>query len=409
MSHAWSQNLLYLALLLSLAFPLGTYMAKVLEGGRTFLHPVLGSLEQGLYRLMGIREDEDMGWKAYAWSITLIKLLGLAAVFLLMKTQAALPLNPEHQANVATGLSINTAVSFITNTNWQAYSGEPTLSYLTQMLGLTVQNFLSAATGIAVLAAGYADGVPHRMSNRGKVIAAGRLVPVIGSVSMDVTTIDITDSPGLAPGDAVTLLGREGDVELNAHHFHYGYFIKAAAEAARRDPAWAADERWGGMVKLLIDDVACPDRADRRFPFLRNFDPYAGHSWASGHAKFGDGNNAVSIATIQGRVELPRAPASPLALKVIPAEVELLETTNRGAPRQLQWVSAHVFDPATGRTTVPPAWLTALLRGDWNAPHGMPSDWLPTVLRLCVDENTFAEIRRGEREHAAEMKAILTE
>ena len=153
MSHAWSQNLLYLALLLSLAFPLGTYMAKVLEGGRTFLHPVLGSLEQGLYRLMGIREDEDMGWKAYAWSITLIKLLGLAAVFLLMKTQAALPLNPEHQANVATGLSINTAVSFITNTNWQAYSGETTLSYLTQMLGLTVQNFLSAATGIAVLAA----------------------------------------------------------------------------------------------------------------------------------------------------------------------------------------------------------------------------------------------------------------
>ncbi|WP_257308723.1 potassium-transporting ATPase subunit KdpA [Geothrix fuzhouensis] len=153
MSHAWSQNLLYLALLLSLAFPLGTYMAKVLEGGRTFLHPVLGSLEQGLYRLMGIREDEDMGWKAYAWSITLIKLLGLAAVFLLMKTQAALPLNPEHQANVATGLSINTAVSFITNTNWQAYSGETTLSYLTQMLGLTVQNFLSAATGIAVLVA----------------------------------------------------------------------------------------------------------------------------------------------------------------------------------------------------------------------------------------------------------------
>ena len=102
---------------------------------------------------MGIREDEDMGWKAYAWSITLIKLLGLVAVFLLMKTQAALPFNPEHQANVATGLSFNTAVSFITNTNWQAYGGETTLSYLTQMLGLTVQNFLSAATGIAVLAA----------------------------------------------------------------------------------------------------------------------------------------------------------------------------------------------------------------------------------------------------------------
>jgi len=153
MSHAWTQNLLYLALLLGLAYPLGTFMARALEGERTFLHPVLGSLERGLYRLMGIKEEEDMGWKAYAWSITLIKLLGLVAVFLLMKTQAVLPLNPEHQANVATDLSFNTAVSFITNTNWQAYSGETTLSYLTQMLGLTVQNFISAATGIAVLVA----------------------------------------------------------------------------------------------------------------------------------------------------------------------------------------------------------------------------------------------------------------
>ena len=153
MSHAWTQNLLYLALLLGLTYPLGTFMARVLEGERTFLHPIIGPLERGLYRLMGVREEEDMGWKAYAWSITFIKLIGLVAVFLLMKMQASLPLNPEHQANVATDLSINTAVSFITNTNWQAYSGETTLSYLTQMLGLTVQNFISAATGIAVLVA----------------------------------------------------------------------------------------------------------------------------------------------------------------------------------------------------------------------------------------------------------------
>ncbi|MBP1770876.1 MAG: kdpA [Holophagaceae bacterium] len=153
MSHAWIQNLAFLAVLLALAFPLGAYMAKVLEGEWTFLHPVLGPVERGLYRLMGVRSQEDMGWKAYAWSITLIKLVGLGAVFLLMKTQAALPLNPEGMGNVATDLSINTAVSFITNTNWQTYSGESTLSYLTQMLGLAVQNFLSAATGIAVLTA----------------------------------------------------------------------------------------------------------------------------------------------------------------------------------------------------------------------------------------------------------------
>ncbi len=153
MSHAWIQNLLYLALLLGLAFPLGSYMARVLEGESTFLQRLLGPLERGLYRLGGIREDEDMGWKAYAWSITLVKLVGFAAVFLLMKTQASLPLNPEHQANVATDLAFNTAVSFITNTNWQAYGGESTLSYLTQVLGLAVQNFISAATGIAVLVA----------------------------------------------------------------------------------------------------------------------------------------------------------------------------------------------------------------------------------------------------------------
>ena len=84
------------------------------------------------------------------------------------------------------------------------------------------------------------------------------------------------------------------DTQLNDHHFHYGYFIKAAAEIARRDRAWSAPDRWGGMVKLLIRDVACADRADPMFPFLRSFDPYAGHSWASGHAKFGDGNNNES-------------------------------------------------------------------------------------------------------------------
>jgi endoglucanase Acf2 len=84
------------------------------------------------------------------------------------------------------------------------------------------------------------------------------------------------------------------DVELNDHHFHYGYFIRAAAEIARRDPAWAKDERWGGMIKLLIRDIASADRQDKLFPFLRNFDPYAGHSWASGHARFADGNNNES-------------------------------------------------------------------------------------------------------------------
>jgi endoglucanase Acf2 len=84
------------------------------------------------------------------------------------------------------------------------------------------------------------------------------------------------------------------DTELNDHHFHYGYFLKAAAEVARHDRAWAADDRWGGMVKLVARDIASPNRADALFPFLRNFDVYAGHSWASGHARFADGNNNES-------------------------------------------------------------------------------------------------------------------
>ncbi len=153
MSHAWIQNILFLVLLLALAIPLGPFIAKVLEGERTFLHPVLGPVERGFYRLMGITGQEEMGWKTYAWSITLFNLLGIAAVFLLQKIQGVPILNPEAMVKVPTDLAFNTAVSFTTNTNWQAYGGETTMSYLTQMLGLTVQNFLSAATAMAVLVA----------------------------------------------------------------------------------------------------------------------------------------------------------------------------------------------------------------------------------------------------------------
>ncbi len=153
MSHTWVQNLLFLVLLLVIAVPLGPFIARVMEGERTFLHPVLGPLERGIYRLMGITGQEDMGWKGYAWAIALFNFLGFLAVFALQKGQGALPLNPEAMGKLPTDLAFNTAVSFMTNTNWQNYGGESTMSYLTQMLGLTVQNFLSAATAMAVLVA----------------------------------------------------------------------------------------------------------------------------------------------------------------------------------------------------------------------------------------------------------------
>jgi K+-transporting ATPase ATPase A chain len=128
-------------------------MAKVYQGERTFLDPVLGPVEQLIYRLSGVKADEDMNWKTYAIAVMLFNVLGLLAVYALQRLQAFLPLNPQGLGAVTPDSSWNTATSFATNTNWQGYGGEVTMSYLSQMLGLTVQNFVSAATGMAVLIA----------------------------------------------------------------------------------------------------------------------------------------------------------------------------------------------------------------------------------------------------------------
>ncbi len=145
------QLVLYLVVLLALAKPLGTYMARV-YGGRPFgLDRALGWLERLVYRLGGVRPHEEMGWKTYAAAMLLFNLAGLLLVYALQRLQGVLPLNPQGLGAVAPDSSFNTAVSFATNTNWQGYGGETTMSYLTQMLALTVQNFVSAATGMAVL------------------------------------------------------------------------------------------------------------------------------------------------------------------------------------------------------------------------------------------------------------------
>ncbi len=149
----WLQILVYLVVLIALAKPLGGFMARVYQGERTFLDPVLGPLERLIYRLSGINPAEEMNWKVYALTMLIFNLIGFFVVYLLQRIQGFLPLNPQGFGAVAPDLSLNTAVSFITNTNWQNYGGENTLSYLTQMLGLTVQNFVSAATGMAILAA----------------------------------------------------------------------------------------------------------------------------------------------------------------------------------------------------------------------------------------------------------------
>ena len=147
------QLLIYLVVLIALAKPLGAYMARVYEHRPFGLDKVLGWLERLLYRLAGVRPDEEMGWKTYAAAMLLFNLAGLLVVYLLQRLQGVLPLNPQGLGAVSSDSSFNTAVSFATNTNWQGYGGESTMSYLTQMLALTVQNFLSAATGMAVLVA----------------------------------------------------------------------------------------------------------------------------------------------------------------------------------------------------------------------------------------------------------------
>ena len=146
-----TQIILYAACLIVAAPVLGSFMAKVFEGEKNFLSPVVGPLEKLTYGLSGIDPKEEMGWKRYSLALVLFNALGFLAVYLLQIFQKSLPLNPQGLANVSWDLAFNTAVSFMTNTNWQAYSGESTLGYLVQMLGLTVQNFLSAATGIAVM------------------------------------------------------------------------------------------------------------------------------------------------------------------------------------------------------------------------------------------------------------------
>jgi K+-transporting ATPase ATPase A chain len=151
--YSWLQLSLYVAILILLAKPLGTYMARVYQGERTFLDPVLQPAERLLYRAAGVRVEEEMDWKVYAVAMLLFNGLGLLAVYALQRLQGALPLNPQGLGAVAPDSAWNTAVSFATNTNWQGYGGEVTLSYFTQMLGLTVQNFVSAATGMAVLVA----------------------------------------------------------------------------------------------------------------------------------------------------------------------------------------------------------------------------------------------------------------
>lgn len=145
------QTVLYVVILVALAIPLGKYIEKVMNGEKVFLSRVMEPVEGVLYKSLKIDRNEQMGWKKYAAAALSFNLFGFLLLFLLNLVQNILPLNPQHFSGISWDLAFNNAASFVTNTNWQAYSGESSMSYFTQMFGFTVQNFLSAATGIAVL------------------------------------------------------------------------------------------------------------------------------------------------------------------------------------------------------------------------------------------------------------------
>jgi K+-transporting ATPase ATPase A chain len=149
----WIQIVLFCAIIVALVKPLGGYMTRVFNGERTFLSPVLRPVEAGLYWAGGVDENREQHWLTYTVAMLLFHVGGFLILYAVMRLQAVLPFNPAEQSAVAEDLSFNTAISFVTNTNWQNYGGESTMSYLVQMLGLTHQNFLSAATGIALAVA----------------------------------------------------------------------------------------------------------------------------------------------------------------------------------------------------------------------------------------------------------------
>jgi len=165
--HAWTLLIAYVAILILLAWPLGGFIAAVLEGRRHLLS-WLSPVERLCYRVAGVRPDQEMTWRGYALAALAFNAVGLLAVYGLQRLQAWLPLNPQRLGAITPDSAFNTAVSFATNTNWQGYGGESTMSYLTQMLGLAVQNFVSAASGIAVMAA-----VTRGLARRGHPPQAG--------------------------------------------------------------------------------------------------------------------------------------------------------------------------------------------------------------------------------------------
>ena len=210
----------YLGVLIALAWPLGIYMARVYEDGKLALDRVLGPLERLVYRWSGVDPGAEMNWKTYGVAMLLFNMAGMALLYFILRVQASLPFNPQQMGPVRPITAFNIAASFVTNTNWQNYGGEMALSYLTQMLGLTVQNFLSAATGMAVLAAlirGFNRRETDRIGNFWADLVRGTLYILLPlALILAVTLVSLGVVQTFRPSHQVTQLegGRTQTVAL---------------------------------------------------------------------------------------------------------------------------------------------------------------------------------------------------
>ncbi|MBP2228723.1 K+-transporting ATPase ATPase A chain [Azospirillum agricola] len=243
--NGWIQILVFIALVAAMARPLGGFMTKTFNGERTFLSPLLGPVERGLYRLAGVDAKAEQHWTTYAVSMLLFSAAGMLLLYALQRVQGLLPLNPQGMAAVPADLAFNTAASFTTNTNWQSYGGESTMGHLVQMAGLTVQNFVSAATGIALamaLVRGFARTSARTVGNFWVDLTRATLhvllplalpialflvwqgVPQTLAGAVDATTLEgarqtISLGP-VASQEAIKMLGTNGGGFFNANSAH---------------------------------------------------------------------------------------------------------------------------------------------------------------------------------------------
>jgi potassium-transporting ATPase potassium-binding subunit len=216
------QIILFFALLIGLTPILGNFMSKVFSGEKHLLLPVFGWMERLIYRFIRVKPDEEAGWKKYTFGLLIFNFIGFIFVFLVQVFQRSLPLNPEHLSNVSWHSAFNTSVSFMTNTNWQGYAGETTLSYGVQMIGLTVQNFVSAATGIAVLLA-LIRGIARKTTNK------------IGNFWVDLTRSTIYVLLPLSIIMAVLLVGQ--GVVQNFNHYETVHTLQGTQQIIPMGPA----------------------------------------------------------------------------------------------------------------------------------------------------------------------------